>query len=88
MDERPRDRGVEREEVVEHRVVERDSRVDRPVRESRPAGSSAWIWAIPLLIVVALLLWYVMSRGERTELEMPTMDAPEIEAPQPAPETP
>ncbi len=83
MDERPRDPNIERQEVVERReIVERDRPVDRvTVHERR--GPSPAIWLIPLLIVVALLLWYVMTRGERTQLEVPTIEAPRIESPQP-----
>jgi hypothetical protein len=88
MDERPRDPNIERQEVVERReIVERDRTVARDpvdrvtVHESR--GPRAAIWLIPLVIVVALLLWYVMSRGQPTQLEVPSIEAPRIESPQP-----
>jgi hypothetical protein len=84
MDETPR-QPREREEVVERReIVERDVAPardpDRVVVHER-TGTSSLVWAVPLLIVVALLLWYVMSRGEPTQVQLPDVSAPQIEAP-------
>jgi hypothetical protein len=82
MEERPRDPGVERQEVIERReVVERDRPVDRVTVHERSGGTAAWIWIVPLLLVVLLLLWYVMTRGEPTQLEVPTIQTPTVEAP-------
>jgi hypothetical protein len=30
----------------------------------RPARSSMWMWVLPLVIIVLLLMWYVFTRGE------------------------
>jgi hypothetical protein len=92
MEERPRDPGVEREEVVERReVVERDTRAGPPPERDRVVvherrGPGPAIWIIPLLIVVGLLLWYVLTRGERTQIQVPEIEAPRIEAPSPEPQ--
>jgi hypothetical protein len=82
MDERPREPRVERHEVVErHETVERDGRAETVTVHQRP--SNAWLWMIPLLLIVLLLLWYVLSRGERNQIELPAIDRPVVESPQP-----
>jgi hypothetical protein len=82
MEERPREPRVERHEVIErHETVERNGEADTVTVHQR--SSNAWLWIVPILVVVVLLLWYVMSRGEPTQLELPDIDRPVVESPQP-----
>jgi hypothetical protein len=82
MDEIPREPRVERHEIVErHETVERNGDPDTVTVHQRP--SNAWLWMIPLLVVVLLLLWYVLSRGESSQIELPSIERPVVESPQP-----
>jgi hypothetical protein len=85
MEDRPREPVPPRDEVVErHEVVEQRVTRDGAYRGgTRPVSS--WIWLVPLLIVVVLLVWYVLTRGERREgpIEVPRMETPTIERPAP-----
>ena len=82
MDEQTRP-PVERQEVVErHEITERET--VSPGAEPRPVGrSSTWLWAIPVVLVVAFLAWFALSRGEPQQIDMPEMEAPSIEMPAP-----
>ena len=84
MDEQPQ-RPAEQHETIEHReTIERRTATHAP----EPAGrrsSMAWLWVVLLLAVVGALAWYALSRGEPADLEMPEVEAPTIEVPDPEP---
>lgn len=56
-----------------------------PGSEAPPPGPNMWPIIIAILVLVALLVWFVLSRGERTELpdttdiEVPTPRVPDVE---------
>lgn len=82
MDEQPR-QPVERQEVVErHEITERET-VPPAAEPRQRVGSSAWLWVIPLVLVVGFLAWFALSRGEPEQIDLPEMEAPNIEMPAP-----
>jgi hypothetical protein len=107
MDERPQDPTREREIVERHEIVERDvpargtAGAPPPAAPRAAAGTPAWLWVIPLLVVVIGLIWYVLSTGQRREgpIDLPSVEVPsvqrqaptqrvEVGAPAPAAEAP
>jgi hypothetical protein len=78
MDEQPRE-PVERREVVErHETVERPAGTGAPEPAPR-RRSYAWVWVTLLAVLIALLAWYALSRGEPQQIEMPELGTPDIE---------
>lgn len=70
MNETPRDpEPLPGERIERHEVVERGP-TDAPLTETRyatsppPRATPMWIWVLPLVILVIVLVWFVLSRGE------------------------
>lgn len=84
MDEQPR-------QPVEHReVVERRETVQRGTGPAAPEppprrSSTAWIWILLVVLVVGALAWYALSRGEPADIDLPEVEAPDVEIPQDEP---
>jgi hypothetical protein len=74
--ENPRD--PHNEEVFQREtVVERETRSEPPVDRRTPG--TTWIWIVGLLIVVAVLIWFVLTRGEPSPVQVPEMRTPAVE---------
>ena len=87
MDEQPQP-PAERHETIEHRetIERRTGTSAAPAHHAAPPRRSmAWLWVVLLLLVVGALAWFALSRGEPADLEMPTVEAPDIEVPDPEP---
>jgi hypothetical protein len=81
MDEQPRP-PVERREVIErHETVQRAGSGPAEPPPVRRGRSMAWLWVILLLLAVGALAWYALSRGEPDALDIPEVEAPDIEVP-------
>ena len=65
MDETPREPPLAPGERIEHHEVTR--RVSPATDTSPPRGGPGMLpWLLPLVILVLVLAWYVLSRGEPT----------------------
>ena len=65
---------------------------DVQVQQTPDRGGSPWVWAVVVVILVAVIAWFVFMRGDTTRVDETGIDvnitAPTPEAPAPAPETP
>jgi hypothetical protein len=52
------------ERVERHEVVERQSGPARYDSPARGAAVPMWAWLIPLVLLVAVLIWFIFTRGE------------------------
>lgn len=80
MDEEPR-QPVERREVVEHRETVQREGAAAPPEPARRRGSMAWLWVLLLVLLVGALAWYALSRGEPQQVDLPEVEAPEVDLP-------
>jgi cell division septation protein DedD len=73
-----------------------DVQVNQSPPPERDSGGAPWVWAVVVIIVIALIAWWAFSQGavreERTgidvRIETPTLPVPEPQQPapvQPAP---
>ena len=65
---------------------------DVQVQQTPDRGGSPWVWAVVVVILVAVIAWFVFMRGDTTRVDETGIDvnitAPEAPAPAPAPEGP
>jgi hypothetical protein len=73
--ERPPEPRPEREEIVERHVVTESHSVSTP----RERGGIWALWLIPLLVLVIVLVWYALTRGQPQSVTMPEVDVPAAE---------
>jgi hypothetical protein len=62
---------VEEESPGSGKRIEREVIVERTTTgggTDAPPRSSMWAWVLPLVIVVLVLMWYVVTRGEPRSL--------------------
>lgn len=65
---------------------------DVQIQQSPDRGSTSWVWAIVVILLVALIAWFVFARGDvvtedKTGVDVNiTAPAPDAGTPAPAPE--
>jgi len=80
MDETPRQPAEEREVIERHETVHRTPGAD-PAARAGARRSNAWIWVLLLVLVVGALAWYALSRGEPADVDIPEVEAPDVDLP-------
>lgn len=84
MDEQPR-QPTEQREVVERRETVQRTTASPGRAAARGRRAGVWIWVVLLVIVVGALAWYALSRGEPADIDLPEVEAPDVDLPQDEP---